>query len=358
VISPTADLLRDWDGDFVVIRRDAPTGATVTIAVHRSRPEAASGGTRMRHYDAAEEALADALRLAGGMSIKFALLDLPRGGGKAVLDIPPDLDQEARSGLLDRYADLVDRLGGVFQTGPDLGTTRADMDRMATRTPHVFGTSRGAGDSGPGTALGVLSGIRACLAHRTGSDSLEGRRVLVQGLGGVGRPLAASLARNGAQVLCADLRPEARDAHREYEWVDPEAVPDTPCDVYSPCAAGGILNATTIPRLRCTIVAGSANNQLAEPGDAARLHGRGILYAPDVAISGGGALKLVGAESLGWSPEKIETRILGLGDLLLGIFRAAERDDVTPHEAALQLARSRLSAAERAPIARHDEETP
>jgi len=344
------DLVRDWDGAFVVARHDRETGADIFIAVHTTGPEAAAGGTRARHYGDPAAALADAQRLALGMSLKLALLDLPRGGGKAVLDVPEKLDPGARDELLGRYGDLVDSLRGAYQTGPDLGTGTREMDRIAEHTRHVFGTSPergGAGDSGPTTALGVLAGIGASLRHRFGSDDLAGRRVLVQGLGGVGRPLAEMLAEGGAEVLFTDVDPEVRDAHEgrgRFRWVAPEAALETECDVLAPCAVGGVLGREEIARLGCAVVAGSANNPLREPEDAGRLRERGILYAPDFVITGGGAIHLIGVEALGWSREKIAAAARAIGDRLAEIYRQADEEGLTTQEAAMRLARTRLAA--------------
>ncbi len=337
------ELVRTWDGAFVVTHHDALTGAMVYIAVHRTTPEAACGGTRQRSYPSPERALQDAIGLAETMSLKFALLDLPRGGGKAVIDLPGDLTTEARQGLMERYGSLLESLGGVFQTGADLGTSVADLDRVAGKTRHVFGTSQGAGDPGPSTALGVYSGIRACLQHRFGSDSLDHRRVLVQGLGGVGAPLTRRLLDAGATVLGTDVNSGQR-AHFEesprFQWVAPEDALTADCDVFAPCAMGGVLNRKSISGLSCAIVAGSANNQLARPEDAELLRERGILHAPDTLISGGGALYLLGGETLGWTDAEIEARIVGLGQRLLEVFRQAEERGCTTQSAAVELARS------------------
>ena len=338
------ELIREWDGAFVVTRHDRATGATIHIAVHTTEPEAAAGGTRMRHYGDPTAALRDALRLGSGMSLKFAALELPRGGGKAVLDIPDGLAGEDRDGLLDRYADLIGSLRGVFETGPDMGTTPADMDRIAARTPYVFGTSTGAGDPGPYTARGVFEGIRACVAHRFGSDSLAGRSVLVQGVGSVGGPLAGMLEKAGARILFTDLdegrRPELEA--RGFQWVERDAALATECDVLAPCATGAVMNHETIPRLACAIVAGSANNVLEATEDAARLQERGILYAPDFLVNGGGAVYLVGVEGLGWDAARIDDHIRAIGTRVGSIIEDAERDGITTHEAAVRFARRRM----------------
>jgi leucine dehydrogenase len=301
----------------------------------------------MKSYAEPSEALRDALRLSEGMSLKFAVLDLPRGGGKAVLDVPAGISGPERDGLLERYGDLLESLRGAFATGPDMGTGPRDMDRIASRTRHVFGRTPeqgGAGDPGPTTALGVFAGIEACVRFRFGLESVAGRSVLVQGIGDVGRPLVRLLREAGATILVSDVNAALRPGLEAEgcRWIDPIEAMVTPCDVFAPCATGGILNAETTPRLQAPIVAGSANNQLATPEDAARLQARGILYAPDFAINGGGALLLIGGEILGWSAAQIEDRTRGLGGRLLEILREAEAGGTTTAEAAIAVARRRL----------------
>jgi len=337
------ELLRSWDGEEVVVRFDRPTGTWIFVCIHSTSRGPAGGGTRMKVYAEPADALADAMRLAEAMRLKMAAVDMPFGGGKAVLAVPELPDGGARRDLLLRYADLVASLRGTFHTGPDVNTSVADMDVIGERCPYVFCRSDergGSGDPGPQTARGVFHGIRASVRHVFGTDSLEGRVVLVQGLGSVGAPLAKELAAAGARVLASDVLPERTE--RFGEVVSAEAVVGAECDVYAPCALGGTLNAESIPRLRCRIVAGSANNQLAEPEDAERLRQAGILYAPDFVINAGGALHSLGQEHLGWTEEQIEARYAAIGATLTEIFTRADAEGTTTEAAAQQLARSRL----------------
>jgi leucine dehydrogenase len=339
------DLIRSWDGEEVVARFDEPTGTWMFVCIHSTARGPAGGGTRMKVYGEPGEALADAMRLAGAMTLKMAAVDMPFGGGKAVLAVPELLDGEARRGLLLRYADLVASLRGTFNTGPDVNTSAADMDVIGERCGYVFCRSEGnggSGDPGPHTARGVFHGIRASVRYGFGSDSLEGRVVLVQGVGSVGASLARALAAAGARVLVSDVMPE-RARSLGAEFVPPESVVDTECDVYAPCALGGTLNAETIPRLRCRIVAGSANNQLAEPEDAERLRRAGILYAPDFVINAGGVLNSLGVEHLRWTRDQIEERLAGIGDTLEEIYANAAAEGITTETAARQLASERLA---------------
>jgi leucine dehydrogenase len=304
----------------------------------------------MKFYPDLEAAVEDALRLAEGMTYKFAAADFPFGGGKAVLAVPPELAPQARADLLRRYGELIARLGGLFQTGPDVGTSAEDMDIIAeTGTPYVFSRTPAAGGSGdpsPWTALGVLTGIQVVCEQVFGAPSPSGRRVLIRGAGHVGAKLAGLLHEAGAEVLVSDINATtARKLSEDLgvEAVQPDAVYDTQCDIFAPCALGGVLNAATIPRLRCQGVAGAANNQLATPSDAETLRRRGILYAPDFIINQGGAVAVSGMESRGWTPEEARRRIEeGIAGGLRGVFGMAEEEGVTTAEAALRIARQRL----------------
>jgi leucine dehydrogenase len=339
------DLIRAWDGEEVVVRFDEPTGSWIFVCIHSTARGPAGGGTRMKVYPEPSDALADAMRLASAMTLKMAAADMPFGGAKAVLAVPELVDGEARRGLLLRYGDLIASLRGTFNTGPDVNTSAADMDVIGERCGYVFCRSEehgGSGDPGPHTARGVFHGIRASVRHVFGTDSLAGRVVLVQGLGSVGGPLAEELLAAGARVLASDVVP-GRAESLGAEVVPVEEVIGAECDVYAPCALGGTLNAETIPRLRCRIVAGSANNQLAEPDDAERLRAAGILYAPDFVINAGGVLNSLGAEHLGWTREQIEAGLAGIGDTLEEIYSKADAQGITTEAAAEQLAGARLA---------------
>ena len=273
-----------------------------------------------------------------GMTFKWAAMEFAFGGGKSVLAIPRPLDPETRAGLLDHFAALLNMLGGAYRGGEDLGTTPDDMAYLAARTPHIMGGhgESGPSDPGPFTALGVLSGIRSSLHAIFGSRSLEGRSVLVQGVGDVGLPLARMVAEEGGRVLTSDIDAErARDVASECggEAVDASAVYDTPCDVYAPCAIGATVSPDTVPRLRCRIVAGSANNQLLTAEDGRALHDRGILYAPDYVINGGGAMAF-GLMHEGVSDiDELHRRVSGIEGALDEIFQEAAASGVTPAEA-------------------------
>ena len=332
------EVLRGWSGDGVVTRFDSPTGTWMFVALHSGVLGSPVGGCRMKAYDHPVDGLVDAMRLAEGMTAKWATIGLPFGGGKAVLAVPGPLEGTARRAVFTGFARLLNTMDGAFRTGEDLGTTPSDMAMLAQLTPHVMGGHGGGpGDPGPYTALGVFEGIRAALRAKFGDDELAGRSVLIQGVGDVGAPLAGLIREAGGSVLVSDLDDErVRIFGRELgaSVVAPDQVYSTPCDVYAPCAVGATLNSRTIPELACEIVAGSANNQLLKPSDADRLASRDILYAPDYVINGGGALAF-GLMHQGMSDEaELRSRVRGIGEALDDIFARAREDGITPSAAA------------------------
>jgi leucine dehydrogenase len=347
---------RDWDGEDSLLVRDPPTGAWFAIAIHSTRLGPAVGGTRLRAYESPEEALADARRLAAAMTLKFAVPGLPWGGGKGVIAVPPDLSRAARPGLLRRYGALVASLGGRYRTAPDAGTSSEDMDVIAeTAGPWVFGrtpAAGGAGPSGPATAVGVLAAVRAACAEAFGAESVAGRRVLVQGAGSVGGTLLRLLREEGADTLVSEVDEAvlSRVVAVGTVAVRPDAVAGTSCDVFAPCAFGGVVTAATLPRLACRVIAGGANNQLGGEGLAGALAARGILYAPDFVANAGGAMAGVHMEADGWTREQAETEVTDrIGAALRAIFAIAREHGVDTDTAARRLALARLEAAPRRP---------
>jgi leucine dehydrogenase len=350
------ELIRAWDGEQLVVVHDEPTSAWMLIGVHSTVLGPAMGGTRLTSYGSPAEALDDVLRLSDAMTWKQAAAALPYGGGKAVIAVPelPVRGSEDRRTLLLRYADLVESLHGTYVTAADMNTGEADMDAVGERTSHVLGRSKangGSGDPGAATAMGVFHGVRATVGRAFGSDDLEGRSVLVQGLGSVGSRLAAHLHEAGAALLLADLeagRASALADELGAKVVDPDDVIGTECDVFSPCATGKVLSEDTIPHLRCRAIAGAANNQLATPEDGDRLREAGILFAPDFVVNAGGVIHLAGSETLGWDDATMARRLEAIGETVLDVFDTAEREGVSPSTAADRMARARVSAARRA----------
>ncbi len=344
-------LIREWDGECVVTRFDRASGAWIFIAIHDRTLGMAMGGCRLTTYAAPRDGLRDALRLASGMTLKWAAIDFPFGGGKAVLAVPGPLDVGTRDGLLGRFGELIESLGGIYGTGVDLGTTSRDMNVIAAHSRWVCGRTPehgGAGDAGPWTALGVYAGMQAACGQVFGSAALEGRTVLVQGVGGVGAPLARRLVAEGARVIVTDALPVRASAIAQElgaEIVGPELAYETACDVFAPCAIGGILNARSIPRLRCRVVAGSANNQLERDEDADTLHERGITWAPDFVTNAGGAIAYGALEVLHWTPERTERRVEKIHDTIDEILMEASRRAESPLREAVRLAGRNLERA-------------
>lgn len=344
-------LIREWDGEYMLSRFDQTTGTWIFIAIHSTALGVATGGTRLKSYKHPRDALQDAMRLAEGMTHKFAVIDFPRGGGKAVLAVPEDFDPAKREGLMLRYGKWLADLNGIFETGPDFGTGVEDMALIARHFSGVFGIpteAGGAGNPGPETALGVFCGIKASCEHYFKSADLTGRTVLVQGVGSVGEPLISLLVEAGCEVRFSEVDPVRASKIRQelgLPFVEPEAVYQEQCDVFAPCATGGIINSETIRQLACSIVAGAANNQLGQSADGEALHNRGILYAPDYVINAGGAIFLPAIEGLGWSIERTRDRIQKIGDTLRNIYDHSKEQGISPARSAEQIAVERVKGA-------------
>ena len=345
------DLLAGWDGESVSIHRDGNSGAWMFICVHSTRLGKAAGGTRMKHYPDLRDALADGMRLAEAMSLKFASIDFPHGGGKAVIALPtPEIPQgEARRSLLREYGAFVNSLGGLYSAAPDMNTSAADMDVVGEVTPYVFCRTEaagGSGDTAPDTAVGVLHGIKGACRFAFGSDDLTERTVAVQGAGGVGGRLIELLAAAGATVIASDVdarRMSALEASG-IKVVSPDAVLAVECDVLAPCAVGGIINSRSIPTLRCRVIAGGANNQLDIPADADRLRERGIVYAPDFVVNAGGVLHGGGLEEQHWSRAVLDEKLAGIGEAVYEILKRADGDGISTDAAAREIAMGRISS--------------
>lgn len=349
-----AERIRAWDGVGVVSRYDRPTDSWIFISMHDDTLGPFTGGTRMKSYASLGEALEDGQRLAAGMTAKWAVLGMPYGGGKAVLAVPGPLSGGAREGLFRRYGRLIASLGGRFRTGEDMGTTPDDMCVLAEETQYVHGFDRETGeklDPSPYTARGVWSGIAAGCAEVFGSGDLSGRTVLIEGLGNVGWRLAELLRESGAALIAADLdAARCERAARELgaTVVETSRVSSTECDVYAPCAIGATVNRDTIPRLACRLIAGSANNQLAEPADADRLAARGIVYVPDYVINGGGAMSfglMSGGEK---DPAALRRQVESIGDTVGELLMEAAERGESPVVAAGRRVERVLAASARA----------
>jgi leucine dehydrogenase len=340
--------MREFDGhELVVFGHDATAGLRAIIAIHSSALGPAAGGCRMWPYGTTAEAVADVLRLSRGMSYKNALAGLPFGGGKAV--IIGDSRKAKTAELFAAFGRLVDSLGGRYVTAEDVGTTTADMSSVARATRYVAGLGaapgEAGGDPGPKTALGVYLGIKAAVKFRLGRTDLEGVKVAIQGLGGVGHHLCGLLSADGAQLFVADVQPSAVQRAREQFKAHPvpaDEVLALDVDVFSPCALGAVLNSKSTPRLRARIVAGAANNQLAQDEDGAALQAAGILYAPDYVINAGGIISVSREYHGGASEAQVIADIHAIPARLIEIFERARRENRTTNQVADQMARERL----------------
>lgn len=331
----------------VVFCSDKRCGLQAIIAIHNTALGPALGGTRMWTYASDQDALVDALRLSRGMTYKAAVAGLNLGGGKAVIIGDPNKDKS--ESLFRTYGRFVEGLGGRYITAEDVGTSVQDMELVRMETKYVTGIDRalgGGGDPSPVTAVGVYHGIKACLNELTGSDSLKGKQISVQGAGHVSSYLCEHLAKEGAKLFITDIyEAKARVLAEKCKgtYVEPEKIYDCPADIFCPCALGAIINDETIPRLKAKIVAGGANNQLADE----RKHGkmlaeRGILYAPDYAINAGGLIS-VANELEGYPRERALKQAEGIYDTIRKIFALAKQEQVPVHEASNHLAEKRIA---------------
>jgi leucine dehydrogenase len=317
------------------------------IAIHDTTMGPALGGTRFWNYDNAQEAIIDALRLSRGMTYKAAVAGLKLGGGKSVIwgDNRTTTDREI---IFRTHGRAVESLGGRYITAEDVGTSPDDMEFVAMETKHVSGLAGRSGDPSPVTAFGVYRGMKACAAVEYGDDSLKGRHVAVQGLGHVGYYLCEDLAQEGAKLTVTDIDPErVQQVVKAFgaKAVEADAIYDVEADVFAPCALGAVINDETIGRLKVAIVAGGANNQLADGDTHGRaLHERGILYAPDYVINAGGLINVYG-ELKNWTLERSKWKAGEIYNTLLRIFDLAKRDRIPTETAANRVAEERLRQA-------------
>ena len=349
--------MHEFDGhELVVCGSDSASSLRAIIAIHSTALGPAAGGCRMWPYATTAEAVADVLRLSRGMSYKNAMAELPFGGGKAV--IIGDSRKAKSAELLQAFGRLVDSLSGRYITAEDVGTTTADMANVARATRFVSGLGaapgQAGGDPGPKTALGVHLGIKAAVKFRLGRNDLQGIRIAIQGLGGVGHHLCGLLAAEGAELFVADVRPAA--VHKACEQFEAHAVAaqevlGLDVDVLAPCALGGVLDAQSIPRLRARVVAGAANNQLAQGQDGSALQAAGILYAPDYVINAGGIISVAREYHRAGSEAQVIADIQAIPARLTEIFERARRENRTTNEVADEMARERLARRPRALVA-------
>lgn len=330
----------------VVYCNDPETGLKAIVAVHNTVLGPALGGTRMWHYKTEGEALNDVLRLSRGMTYKAAISGLNLGGGKAV--IIGDNRKDKSEALFRKFGRFVNNLNGKYITAEDVGTSTKDMEYIAMETKHVTGLPEsmgGGGDPSPVTAYGVYMGMKASAAFAWGNDSLAGKKILVQGVGHVGENLVKNLVKENAVVYITDINEEQlKKVSSEYkaQVVAADKIFDLDIDIYAPCALGATLNTENINKLKCSVIAGAANNQLADEN----IHGpmlidRGIIYAPDFLINAGGLINVY-SELIGYNRQRALTQTEHIYNVTLDIFRKATKEGISTQQAAIQMAEKRI----------------
>jgi leucine dehydrogenase len=344
---PHLDIFADMQTmghEQVLFSHDPSCGYLGIIAIHDTTLGPALGGTRFWQYANTDEAITDALRLARGMTYKSAVAGINLGGGKSV--IIGDNKRADREALFRAHGRFIETLGGRYITAEDIGTSPADMEYIKLETDHVAGLLGLSGDPSPVTAYGVYVGMKAAARFRWGTDSLSGKTVAVQGAGKVAYSLMQHLHAEGSKLIATDIDDEKiRRAVQEFgaRPVSPSAIYDQAADIFSPNALGASINDETLPRLKVEIIAGGANNQLAEDRHGDELERRGILYAPDYVINGGGVINVYG-ELHRWPVERAKKKAGEIYETLLRIFDMAKRDKIPTYEAADRLAQQRIAA--------------
>jgi leucine dehydrogenase len=342
------ELMQELQHEQVVFCHDPKSKLNAIIAVHNTTLGPALGGTRMWNYATNDDAILDALRLSRGMTYKAAISGLNLGGGKAVIIGDPAIKSEA---LWRRYGKFVNSLNGKYITAEDVNTSARDMEYIHMETNHVTGIPEymgGSGDPSPFTAYGVFVGIKACANKRWGNDSLQGKKILVQGVGHVGQYLVEHLVNAGADVMITDINEKnLNDTASKFKTtvVTPENMLSTAMDIYAPCALGATVNDESIGKLTCSIIAGAANNQLKDE----KIHGRmliekGIIYAPDFLINAGGLMN-VGAEAEGtYNKDKVTGDVEKIYGRIHEVLAKAEAENLTAQEAAMKVAQERIDS--------------
>ena len=339
--------MAEYGHEQVTMYSDPDTGLRGIIAIHDTTLGPSCGGTRMWPYASEDEALADALRLSQAMTYKSAAAGLNLGGGKGVIIGDPRSDKS--EALLRAWGRFVDTLGGRYLTTTDVGTTGRDLESVHQETDHVVGldvTLGGSGDTSIMTGLGIYMGMKACAAHVWGDDSLRGKTVAMQGFGKVASHTAEHLLEEDARVIATDISQAALDKARSMgvKVVGADDIYDTDCDIFAPCALGGVINAETIDRLHCRIVAGGANNQLATPEDGEALHRRGIIYAPDFLINAGGIINAAAEIGQPYNPDRSRQQTERIYEQMAAVLATSHKKEISTARAADLLAEKRLAS--------------
>lgn len=349
--------IKEHGHEQLVFLQDETTGLRAIVGIHDTTLGPALGGARMFPYEREEDAILDVLRLSEGMSYKSAMAGLPLGGGKCVIIGNPRTDKTPE--LFHALGRAINKLGGRYITAEDVGTMISDIVEVRETSTFVAGLPRelgGGGDPSPWTALGVVRGIEACATAVWGSSSLAGKRVAIQGLGKVGYALAELLVRRGAELIVCDMNEKVllkAQAELGATVVDLEDIYSVEADIFAPCAMGAVLNSDTIPQLQVVIVAGSANNQLAEPCHGEMLRKRGIVYAPDYVINSGGVINVATElEATGYNETVARRRVMAVYDNVMAVIQRAQAEGIATNIAADREAKQRIAQSKAALLQR------
>ena len=330
----------------VIFFSDRPSGLKAIVAIHDTTLGPALGGCRMWPYQSEKAALEDVLRLSKAMTYKASVSGLNLGGGKSVIIGDPKKDKS--EALFRSFGRFIETLNGRYITAEDVNMSVGDIEHIFMETSHVVGVSKAHGGSGnpsPYTALGVIRGIEASCTRIFGNRSVAGKTVAVQGIGSVGTHLVKHLLESGAKILYTDINPDniknLKEKAPHAQYVKPDEIYSVPCDIFSPCALGAIINDKTIDQFKCKIIAGSANNQLKENRHGAILKKKGILYAPDYLINAGGLMN-VSTEYEGWSDQKSKKMVDSIYDTALKIFSISDEQNIPVYQATDFLAEERI----------------
>ena len=343
--NPIISKMSTMGHEQVLFCNDSATGLKAIIAIHNTVLGPALGGTRMWSYSNEMEALNDVLRLSKGMTYKNSISGLNLGGGKAV--IIGDARTMKSEALFRRFGKFVESLAGNYITAEDVGISPSDMNWVNMETNHVAGLPGKSGDPSPVTAYGVYMGMKACAKVQFGSDSLEGKTIAVQGVGHVGEYLVKHLAAEKANVVITDIHEETlKRVANQYgvKVVAPSEIYDVPMDIYAPCAMGATINDETLSRLKCSIISGAANNQLAiEQKHGLEVMNRGIIYAPDYTINAGGVINCF-SEVEGLSSEWAHTKAGEIYTTILNIIHRSKEANIPTYQIANKMAEERIAA--------------
>jgi|TARA_B110000263_G_C15297606_1_gene506347 leucine dehydrogenase len=337
----------DEGHEQLVVVSDAGSGLKAIIAIHDTTLGPACGGTRIWPYKSEQEAIWDALRLSRAMTYKSAAADLPLGGGKGV--IIADSHTQKTEALVRAYGRFVDTLGGRYLTTTDVGSTGRDMEYIKQETDHVVGlpvTAGGSGDTSIMTGLGIYMGMKACAKETWGNDSLRGKVVAMQGFGKVATHTAHHLMKEDATLVVTDVFDGALDRARDrgLKVVKPDEIYGLDCDIFAPCALGGVINPETIPQLKCKVIAGGANNQLLSDTDGEALHRLGILYGPDYILNSGGIINVESEISGIYNADRAREKTERVYEIIERVISISKNEEIPTAKAADRLAEERLKS--------------